>query len=214
MAEFLEQRIAVGISYGSSYSDQYAVKIVQTAGGAENRTLVHPYPQRRFRLIFRESLANVWTDVLNLYHRCYGRYVGFRAKAFDDFTTATDGRSPPTKDDQTLTYISSGVYQLRKVYGLDASGIGIGRPSRTIYKPVAGTTVIAKNGTLVSSGVTVDTTTGRVTISPAPSYPGDTITGGCEFDIPVRFDVDLSVDQSAPAIRMLESVELVELLAP
>jgi hypothetical protein len=67
---------------------------------------------------------------------------------------------------------------------------------------------------LVSSGVTIDTTTGLVTISPAPSYPADVITGGCEFDIPVRFDVDLSVDQSMPAVRMLEGVELVELLAP
>lgn len=213
MSEFLEQRIAGGVSYGSSYADEYSVTVTQTAAGAEYRKLVHPYPVRRFRLIFREALSSVWTDVLNLYHRCYGRYAGFRVRAFDDYTTAADGRSAPTKDDQVLTYISSGIYQLRKVYGLDAAGITIGRPSRTIYKPVTATTIIAKNGTLVSSGVTVDTTTGRVTISPAPLI-GDSITGGCEFDIPVRFDVDLSVDQSAPAIRMLESVELVELLAP
>lgn len=214
MADFLEQRIAGGISYGSSYSDIYAVRIITTASGAENRTLVHPYPQRRFNLAFRESIANVWVDVINLYHRCYGRYAGFRAKAFDDFTTAADGRSAPTKDDQTLTYVSAGIYQLRKYYGLDAAGIGIGRPSRVISKPVAGTTLIAKNGTLVNSGVTVDTTTGRVTISPAPAYPADVITGGCEFDIPVRFDIDLSIDQSAPAVRMLEGVQLVELLQP
>jgi uncharacterized protein (TIGR02217 family) len=214
MAEFLEQRIATGISYGSSYSDEYSVTVATTAGGAEYRKLVHPYPVRRFRLIYREALASMWTDVLNLYHRAYGRYAGFRAKAFDDFTTATDGRSAPTMSDQVLTYVSSGVYQLRKYYGLDATGISIGRPSRVIYKPVTGTTLIAKNGVLVSSGVTVDTTTGLVTISPAPSYPADVITGGCEFDIPVRFDVDLSVDQSMPAVRMIEGVELVELLAP
>lgn len=214
MAEFLEQRIAGGISYGSSYSDGYAVQIAQSAAGAEYRKLIHPYPVRRFHLNFREAMASMWADVLNLYHRCYGRYAGFRAKAFDDYTTATDGRSAPTMGDQTLVYVSSGVYQMVKVYGLDAAGIAIGRPYRTIYKPVAGTVVIAKNGVLVSSGVSVDTTTGRVTISPAPAYPADTITGGCEFDIPVRFDCDLSVEQSAPAIRMLESVELVELLAP
>ena len=214
MPSFLEERLPVDVRLGMSYADDYTVMITTTAGGAEYRKLVHPYPVRRFRLIFREALASVWTDVLNLYHRCYGRYAGFRAKAFDDFTTAADGRSAPTKDDQVLTYVSSGVYQLRKVYGLDAAGIAIGRPSRVIYKPVAGTTLIAKNGTLVSSGITVDTTTGRVTISPAPSYPADVITGGCEFDIPVRFDTDLAVDQSAPAIRMLEGVELVELLSP
>ncbi len=214
MAEFLEQRIAGGISYGSSYSDAYAVKISTTAAGSEYRQLVHPYPVRRFRLIFRETLAGAWGDVLNLYHRAYGRYAGFRAQAFDDFTTRADGRSAPTKDDQVLSYVSAGVYQLRKYYGLDAAGLSIGRPSRVIYKPVTGTTIVAKNGTLISSGVTVDTTTGRVTISPAPSYPADVITGGCEFDIPVRFDMDISVDQAAPDIRMLDGVELVELLAP
>lgn len=213
MAEFLEQRIAGGISFGSSYTDEYAVTITTTAAGAEYRKLVHPYPQRRFKLIFRETLAAAWTDVLNLYHRAYGRFAGFRAKAFDDYTTAADGRSAPTKDDQTLTRLSAGIYQLSKEYGKDAAGLGIGRPKRILYKPVTGTVVVAKNGTLVSSGVTVDTTTGQITISPAPLI-GDVITAGCEFDIPVRFDTTISVDQAFPDVRMLEGVELVELLAP
>lgn len=213
MAEFLEQRLAGSISYGSSYTDSYAVRVAQTASGAEFRTLVNPYPQRRFHFSMREGLGNLWADVVNLYHRAYGRYAGFRAKAFDDFTTATDGRSAPTMSDQTLIYVSSGVYQLCKVYGLDAAGIGIGRPSRVIYKPVTGTVLVAKNGVLLSSGVTVDTTTGRVTISPAPSYPSDTITGGCEFDIPVRFDGDLTIEHTSPAARTL-NVDLIELLSP
>jgi hypothetical protein len=55
---------------------------------SEHRKLVHPYPVRRFRLILRETLAGAWSDVLNLYHRAYGRYAGFRAQAFDDFTTS------------------------------------------------------------------------------------------------------------------------------
>jgi uncharacterized protein (TIGR02217 family) len=67
---------------------------------------------------------------------------------------------------------------------------------------------------LIGSGISVDHTTGRVTISPAPAYPADVITAGCEFDIPVRFNVDLTIDQAAPAVRMLENVELIELLNP
>ena len=213
MSEFLEDRISGLISYGSSYSDEYQVTLTRTAGGAEHRKLVHPYPLRRFRLIMREDVEGYW-DVVNLYHRAYGRYAGFRAQAFDDHTSAADGRSAPTRLDQALTYVSSGVYQLRKEYGVDAAGLGIGRPARVIYKPVSGTTIVAKNGTLLTSGVTVDTTTGRVTISPAPTHPADVITAGFEFDIPVRFDADLSIGQSGPDTRVLESVELVELLAP
>lgn len=213
MPEFLEQRIAGGISYGSSYADEYAVTITATASGAEYRKLIHPYPIRRFRLIFREPLDAMWADVCNLYHRAYGRYAGFRAKAYDDFTTAADGRSAPTSTDHVLSKISTGVYQLQKFYGTDGVGIAIGRPARLIRKPVAGTVVAAKNGSTISSGLSVDTTTGLITISPAP-LTGDTITGGCQFDIPVRFNGELSVNQFAPTIRMLEDVELIELLNP
>jgi hypothetical protein len=37
-----------------------------------------------------------------------------------------------------LSYVSAGVYQLRKEYGVDAAGLSIGRPARVIYKPVTG----------------------------------------------------------------------------
>lgn len=213
MADFLEERITAAIAYGSSYADEYAVQITRTAGGGEYRKLVNPYPVRRFRLILRSDIADVGTKILNLYHRCYGKFAGFRVKALDDFTTALDGRSPPGMLDQTLTRISSGLYQLRKEYGTDKTGIGIGRPARTIFKPVANTLLVAVNGVLRSSGVTLDTTTGRVTISAAPLIT-DVVTGGCQFDIPVRFDTTVEVDQFAPRGRHMDHVELVELLNP
>ena len=93
----------------------------------------------------------------------------------------------------------------------DKAGLGIGYPTRTIFKPVAGTTLIAVNGTPKSTGIAVDTTTGRVTItSPTPAI-GDAVTGGCQFDIPVRFDTTVEIDQSAPNVRHLDHVELVEI---
>lgn len=213
MAEFLEERIAAEIAYGSSYADEYSVQITRTAGGSEYRSLVHPYPVRRFRLIVRTDLANAGIRILNLYHRCRGQYGGFRVKALDDFTTAADGRSPPGMLDQTITRISAGLYQLRKQYGTDKAGLTIGWPERRILKPVAGTLVVAVNGVLKSSGVTMDATTGRVTISAAPLIT-DVVTAGCEFDIPVRFDTTITVDQAAPRLRGIEDVELVELLNP
>lgn len=212
---FLEERISAAISYGSSWSDGYEVRISETASEQEYRWLVHPYPRRRFRLIFRADRADVGPKVKDLYDRAFGRLGGFRAWANDDNTTAANGRAAPTKDDHQLLYVSAGVYQLRKEYGKDKAGLPtIGRPWRIIYKPIAGSVLVAKNGVLLSSGVTVDTTTGRVTISPAPSHPADVITGGCRFDIPVRFDTTVNVDMIAPNHRDLRDVELVELLAP
>ena len=214
MGAFLEVRLAAPITYGSSYGDDYDVEIVRTPAGGRYARLLHGYPRRRFHLSAREPLSSLHADILNLWHSVRGQYAGFRVKALDDFSTASDGRSAPAATDQPLAYVSSGVYQLQKVYGFSSPVLSLGRPVRTIYKPVTGTLLVAKNGVTVSSGVSVDTTTGRVTISPAPSHPSDVMTAGCEFDIPVAFAKPLDIDMAYPAVRMIESIELEELLTP
>lgn len=213
MADFLEERLCVDVRIGASYADDYAVEISQTAGGAEHRRLVHGLPRRSWSINFTLLRADLASSVLALYHRAYGRYAGFRVRCEDDYSTAIDGRSAPSMLDQSLLYISSGVYQLRKQYGIGAAALSIGRPSRTIYKPVSGTVVIAKNGVLLSSGVTVNTATGRVTISPAPLIT-DAITGGCEFDVPARFDSAIEVTAVSDRVRDCGSISLIELLQP
>ena len=52
----------------------------------------------------------------------------------------------------------------------------------------------------VVSGVTLNTTNGQVTISPAPLV-GDTITAGFEFDIPARFNSPIEVTALAKDAR-------------
>ena len=62
--------------------------------------------------------------------------------------------------------MSTGVYQLRKEYGRGKTALSsIGRPYRTIYKPVSGKFSVAIAAiTLPASQYSVDTTTGQVTI--------------------------------------------------
>ena len=53
-----------------------------------------------------------------------------------------------------------------------------------------GTVAVFKDG-LPAAGWTVDTTTGFVTLSPADTAStGHAITASCQFDVPVRFDID------------------------
>lgn len=211
MSAFLEERLSVQVRIGASYADDYAVEITRTSGGKEFRKLVHPFPERHFRVSFTDETAGLFEDVLALYHRAYGKYAGFRVRAFDDWST--NGLvSPPTSTDQLLSLVSSGVYQLRKEYGLGVTGLtDIGRPFRTIFKPVSGTTKIAINGVTQLSGFTVDTTTGQVTITPAPLLT-DVVTGGCEFDIPCRFDSAINVTPVSPVWAETSEIELVELI--
>ena len=213
MAAFLEERLPLDIRMGSSHSDDYAVTITQTAGGAEYRKLVHQYPMRKWTINFTLLRDDLAARVLALYHRAYGRYAGFRVRDVDDYNSSASGRGAITTLDQTLTRISAGIYQLRKEYGAGGTPLGIGRPARIVYKPVSGTVIAAKNGVTISSGLSVNTATGQITISPAPLV-GDTITAGFEFDIPARFDSALDVASLSRDIRDCGSIDIVELLAP
>jgi len=213
MAEFLEERLPLDIRMGASHSDDYAVTITKTAGGAEYRKLVHQYPMRRWTINFTLLRDDLAARVLALYHRAYGRFAGFRVRDVDDYNSSASGRGAITTLDQTLTRISAGIYQLRKEYGAGGTPLGIGRPARTVYKPVSGTLVAAKNSVTIASGLTLDTTTGRLTISPAPLI-GDTITAGFEFDVPARFDDAIEITALSDRIRDCGSISIVELLAP
>lgn len=211
MAEFLEEVFPVGVRMGATYIDWYDVQITTTSSGAEYRKLTHQFPVRSFHVDFtmlRESLAS---SVQALYHRAYGMYAGFRVKFLDDFST-NKRVLPPTKDDWILKKISSGVYQLITGYGSGATPLGIGLPYRNIYKPVSGSVLVAKDGVLLSSGVSVNHTTGIVTITPAPTT--EVITGGCYFHIPCRFNSKLEATYISSDVRQSTGIDLIELLKP
>ena len=213
---FLEERISVEIRYENNYSDDYAVEIIQTGGSSdakasEYRRLVHPFPMRRFSVAYQLDRDEMFEEVLALYHRAYGKFAGFRAKHFDDFSTAPNHRAAPSAFDQELVLISSGVYQLQKKYGTDKAGLSFGYPVRTIYKPVTGTVKAAVNGT-PTTAFTVNTVTGQVTFT-APPATNAAVTGGCEFDMPVRFNAPIQVNQNHRTSRYI-TVELVELFNP
>jgi len=213
MPSFLEERLPVDVRLGMSYADDYTVMITTTAGGAEYRKLVQPFPARSFHVNFTTDQADLWARVISLYHRAYGKFAGFRVKCMDDFST-NNLTGAPTPLDEVLANSSTGIYQLRNFYGTNGTALaGVGYPSRTIFKPVAGTVVAAKNGVTISSGLSVNTTTGLITISPAPLI-SDTITAGCQFDIPCRFNSMIEVTAIDRKFRDCGSIDLIELLNP
>ncbi|MEL7464526.1 MAG: DUF2460 domain-containing protein, partial [Pseudomonadota bacterium] len=78
------------------------------------------------------------------------------------------------------------VFQLSKSY---ASG-----PSayiRPISKPVAGSVQVMRDGAPLteSADFTVDDATGEIAFAAAPEA-GATLTAGCEFHVPARFDME------------------------
>lgn len=211
MADFLEERFPVMIRLGASYEDDYNVQISRTASDKEYRHLVHPIPLRRMKATFVRSNVDLFNQLLSLYHRAYGRYAGFRVRAINDYTT-NGMTTAPTHLDQVLVRLSAGVYQLVKRYGTNGTALpSLGHPYRTLFKPVTGTTRIAVAGVEITSGFAVDTTTGQVTITPAPGAEVS-VTGGCEFDIPCRFDSTIEVTPISPNWSETADIELIELI--
>src|SRR5574337_601453 len=239
---FLEQQVngAKFALYGCTFEEEYAVETVVTAGGAEYPRLIHPYPVLSFDLSSLAAHDALYTGLLDLYRRAYGSYGGFRLRHWDEWST--NGRSgAPTPTDQPLALVSGLVYQLQKQYG---SGVLLaeGKPTRRLFKPVAGSVRVAiagqEIGNVGATRWTVDITTGRVTfaadktkaitaITPTTfsaytsggvvhSAPqsGEAVTAGCEFDIPVKFLTKLQAKHSFPTHSELPQILLRERLNP
>lgn len=174
MADFLEERISSLIRYGSGWQDDYAVNVVTTSGGQEFRSLTHPYPVRRFDVSYMLETDTVYNELLAIYHRAHGKYAGFRARCFDEWSS--NGRTGvPTAFDQEMLLVSAGVYQLRKFYGTGLPAGASGYAFRLIKKPVAGTVLVAIGQTAIrAADWSVATTTGHVTFAANQSF---SITG-------------------------------------
>ena len=291
MADFLEERLPVGVRMGASFADDYNVEITTTASDSEYARLVHPFPKRYWNIKYTEVTGDLWSRTLSLYHRVYGKYAGFRVRALDDYSTnALTGA--PTATDETLEVLSAGIsYRLLVTYGKGGTPLSIGLPSRTIFKPVSGTTRVAIDALeqAVTTMWSVDTTTGVVTfaanktraitaITQAASavvtvgahtfaigesvhftgvagmtqinglrgtitataattitvsinssafsayssggtvntnpQTGEVVKGGCEFDIPCRFNTRIDVYAVAHGVRDTGEIEIVEKLNP
>lgn len=178
MPDFLEERISGLISMGSSYVDDYAVNVITTSGGQEYRSLVHPFPVRKFDISYLLDNDKTYAELQAIYHRAHGKFAGFRARCFDEWSS--NGRtSTPTPFDQPMGLVSAGQYQLRKFYGTDKTAGATGYAYREIKKPVAGTVRVAIGVTEIRAlDWSVVNTTGRVTFAADKAKAVTAITRG------------------------------------
>jgi uncharacterized protein (TIGR02217 family) len=173
------------ISYGSRRGPGFQTFILELDSNAEERVSRQSQPRHRFdaRYGIRDYDDLATANTFFIARR--GAARGFRFKDPLDNTSAANGRDTPTYLDQD-TSPSAGDdstvdFQLIKTYTSGAIAA-----TRTIEKPVSGTVVIAFDGVEQTSGWSVNTATGIVTFSVAPTAGVD-ITAGFEFEVPCRF---------------------------
>jgi uncharacterized protein (TIGR02217 family) len=180
---FDEIQFPLRAGYGSSGGPQFMTEVVTIAGGYERRNQLWSQPRRRYEA---RTGVKSFADAATLsafFQARAGRARGFRLKDWNDYSSASDGISSPSFDDQILGTGDGGTtsFQLVKNNGSFA---------RNIQKPVSGSILIGLGGVAQTSGWTVNATSGVVTFALAPAS-GSIVTAGFLFDVPVRFDTDI-----------------------
>ena len=204
---FDEVRFPPAISRGGSGGPERRTEIVTTASGREERNTRWADSKRRYNAGFGVKSLNDIHAVVAFFEERRGRLHAFRWKDHADFKSCTPGDAISATD-QVLG-VGDGAtttFQLVKRYGS-----GLRDHVRVISKPVAGTVMIAVNGT-PTSAFALDATTGLITFS-GGSTPGtgEQVTAGFAFDVPVRFDTDqLSINLQNFAAGDIREIPVVE----
>lgn len=206
MAAFHEVQFPTDISKGSAGGPQRRTDIVTLTSGFEERNAAQAHSRRSYDASMGIRSINDLHDVIEFWEARLGQLYGFRWKDWTDFRSGKPGR-PTTSLDQNIGTANGALttFQLRKIYSSGPTNY-----ARPIRKPVAGTVKVAVNGVNQPSGWTVDTTTGIITFSSAPS--SGAVTAGFEFDVPVRFGADkLSLSVDAFEAGSISAIEIQEI---
>jgi uncharacterized protein (TIGR02217 family) len=204
---FDEIRFPVAISRGSSGGPERRTEIVTTASGHEERNTRWADSKRRYNAGFGVKSLNDIHEVVAFFEERRGRLHAFRWKDHADFKSCAP-QDAIAATDQAIGVGdgATATFQLVKRYGT-----GLRDHVRVISKPVAGSVVIAVNGT-TTTNFTLDAATGLITF-PGGSIPGTgaEVTAGFAFDVPVRFDTDqLSINLTNFAGGDIPEIPVVE----
>ena len=204
---FDEVVLPLRVGYGSSGGHCFSTEVVVIDNGFERRNQNWSQARRIFDARLGVQSVQDATGLLNFFHARAGMARGFRLQDWSDFSSASDNISAPSFSDQIIA-IGDGTtssFQLKKTYVS-----GSATHTRLISKPVANSVLIGKDGSQITSGFSVNFTSGIVSFS-SPPAKNSHISAGFLFHVPVRFDTDalsLSIDNFATYTAEIPIVEI------
>lgn len=181
---FHDVRLPEDVEKGAKGGPRFKTDILDLASGREKRNIAWQYTRGEWDLSYGMDTKSNHEAVLAFWYARQGRAHSFRFKDWTDYQIGTDSLDLPqeiaTGDGSTTSFqivrrYTSGTYTF----------------SRPVTRPVAGTVRVFLDDVEQLSGWTVDVDTGLITFSSAPTAsPDQSIGVVCEFDVPVRFDID------------------------
>ena len=209
-AAFHEVLFPLDIALKSAGGPERRTEIVALGSGREERNARWAHSRRRYDAGYGVKTFEELSAVVAFFEERRGRLYGFRWRDRLDHSSAVSGSPTPTDQVIGSGDGSTDTFQLVKNYG------GAYAPyQRPIAKPVPGSVRVAVAGSEVTAdvGFTCDTTSGAITFLPGHvPAPGEAVSAGFLFDVPVRFDTDyLEVDLSAFAAGAIPKIPLIEI---
>jgi uncharacterized protein (TIGR02217 family) len=176
MSGFHEIRFPLDISYGAMGGPEFSTDVVEMLSGYEQRNRKWAAPKLKFNIGIGMRSEDDLSEVLHFFRARAGRAYGFRYRDWMDYQAQNE-------------FIGTGnglitEFQLQKKYSS-----GGYTEMRLIKKPVTSTVKIYVDAVEVSSGWSLDSTSGKVVFDVSPEI-GKTITANFEFDVAVRFAED------------------------
>lgn len=203
---FHHVRFPLDIALGARGGPERRTDVVTLAGGGEQRNGRWAHSRRRYNAGYGVKSRADMQAVLAFFEARRGRLHGFLWR--DGIDHSSGGKVPAPMDQAIGTGDGTRTeFQLTKTYGAAFAPY-----VRVIAKPVAGSVRVAVDGGEVTSGWSVDVTTGVIAFASAPA-DGAAVTAGFLFDVPVRFDTDrLDIEWSSFDAAEAPSIPLVEIL--
>ncbi|MDG4649808.1 DUF2460 domain-containing protein [Roseibacterium sp. SDUM158017] len=184
---FHDIRFPADLSLGSVGGPERRTEVVTLSNGFEERNTPWAHSRRRYDAgAGMRSLDDVATLVA-FFEARRGMLHGFRWKDWADYKSCAPSALPAFRDQRIGTGDGeTRSFALCKTY--EAGAFAYARP---IAKPVAGSVLAGVGADELVAGVhfELDATTGQITFADPPA-PGEEVTAGFEFDVPVRFDTD------------------------
>ena len=203
-------RFPTSIALGSRGGPVRRTEIVTLASGHETRRARWSQSRRQYNAGYGIKCRADIEQLVAFFEAREGRRYAFRWRDPFDYRSTVDGQSI-TATDQTLGTGDGSITSFQLVKRYDSGGVTRTRP---VTHPVAGTVLVALNGTPLIDGTdfTVNTQTGSVEFVVAPGI-GAAVTAGFEFDIPARFDTDALVIAIQATGGSVPNIPIVEVRA-
>lgn len=175
---FHEVRLPDDVERGASGGPEFNTGIVTLSSGFEQRNGNWSRARLSWDIGYGIQDRVGYSSVVEFFYARRGRLYGFRFKDWSDYQLSTEAIA---NGDASATK-----FQIYKTY----SDLG-GSYQRPIQKIVSGTALVYLDAVLQTetTDYSIDYDTGVITFVSAPG-DGVSIAVTCEFDVPVRFDVD------------------------